>query len=60
MNNLKRSYFEILPYEGGYSVDRTVGNTDGLGGLFGILHALGCKSIVPAILQALSNDQCVL
>jgi hypothetical protein len=26
---------------GGYSVDRTVGNTDGLGGLFGILHSLG-------------------
>ena len=26
---------------GGYSVDRTVGNTGGLGGLFGILHAVG-------------------
>lgn len=28
-------------FTGGYSVDRTVGNTGGLGGLFGILHALG-------------------
>eukprot|EP00095_Tigriopus_kingsejongensis_P006665 snap_masked-scaffold363_size195477-processed-gene-0.37 protein:Tk06665 transcript:snap_masked-scaffold363_size195477-processed-gene-0.37-mRNA-1 annotation:"predicted protein" len=26
---------------GGYSVDRTVGNTGGLGGLFGIFYALG-------------------
>jgi len=28
-------------FTGGYPVDRTVGNTGGLGGLFGILHALG-------------------
>ena len=41
--------FEIKTYEGGYSVDRTVGNTDGLGGLFGILHALGCKLFVLVI-----------
>jgi len=26
---------------GGYSVDKTVGNTGGLGGLFGIMHGLG-------------------
>lgn len=32
---------ECYKLTGGYSVDRTVGNTDGLGGLFGILHALG-------------------
>merc|ERR1711976_828028 len=28
-------------FTGGYSVDRTIGNTDGLGGVFGIVHALG-------------------
>merc|ERR1712059_182206 len=26
---------------GGYSVDRTVGNTGGLGGVFGLIHAVG-------------------
>merc|ERR1711892_1230230 len=26
---------------GGYSVDRTVGNTGGLGGVFGLIHAIG-------------------
>ena len=40
---------QILPlrqnyiFLGGYSVDRTVGNTGGLGGLFGILQAVGSK-----------------
>ena len=28
-------------FTGGYPVDRTVGNTGGLGGVFGIVHALG-------------------
>jgi len=32
---------QCYKFTGGYSVDRTVGNTGGLGGLFGILHALG-------------------
>lgn len=31
----------ISKYTIGYVVDRTIGNTDGLGGLYGILHALG-------------------
>jgi len=28
-------------FTGGYSVDRTVGNTGGLGGVFGLIHAIG-------------------
>lgn len=28
-------------FTGGYSIDRTVGNCGGLGGVFGIIHALG-------------------
>jgi len=28
-------------FTGGYPVDRTVGNTGGLGGLFGLVHAIG-------------------
>eukprot|EP00088_Acartia_fossae_P049141 TRINITY_DN5392_c0_g1_i6.p1 TRINITY_DN5392_c0_g1~~TRINITY_DN5392_c0_g1_i6.p1 ORF type:complete len:272 (-),score=34.86 TRINITY_DN5392_c0_g1_i6:121-936(-) len=32
---------QCYKFTGGYSVDKTIGNTEGLGGLFGILHALG-------------------
>ncbi|XP_023328693.1 uncharacterized protein LOC111701581 [Eurytemora carolleeae] len=32
---------QCYKFTGGYSVDRTVGNTGGLGGLFGILQAVG-------------------
>jgi len=32
---------------GGYAVDRSAGNTDGLGGVFGIVHALGGKLPFP-------------
>lgn len=30
---------------GGYNVDRSVGDTDGLGGMFGIIHALGLMKL---------------
>lgn len=30
---------------GGYCVDRAVGDTDGLGGIFGVLHALGGSAL---------------
>ena len=32
---------ECYKLTGGYSVDRTVGNTGGLGGVFGLIHAIG-------------------
>jgi len=32
---------EVYKLTGGYSVDRTVGNTGGLGGVFGLIHAIG-------------------
>jgi hypothetical protein len=32
---------KIIRYTGGYVMDRTIGNTGGLGGVFGILYALG-------------------
>jgi len=32
---------QIYKFTGGYCVDKTVGTTDGLGGLFGIMHSLG-------------------
>eukprot|EP00092_Neocalanus_flemingeri_P013719 GFUD01014797.1.p1 GENE.GFUD01014797.1~~GFUD01014797.1.p1 ORF type:complete len:269 (+),score=70.46 GFUD01014797.1:48-854(+) len=32
---------ECYKLTGGYSVDRTVGNTGGLGGIFGLIHAIG-------------------
>jgi len=32
---------ECYKFTGGYSVDKSVGNTQGLGGLFGVLHSLG-------------------
>jgi len=31
----------VSKFTGGYSVDRTIGNAGGLGGLFGIIHAIG-------------------
>ena len=34
---------------GGYSVDRTVGNTGGLGGVFGLIHAIGGRMTNTAI-----------
>ena len=34
-------------FTGGYPVDRTIGNGGGLGGLFGILHAVGMKLPFP-------------
>jgi len=32
---------EVYKLTGGYTVDKTVGNTGGLGGVFGIIHAIG-------------------
>lgn len=32
---------KITKYTGGYVMDRTIGNTGGLGGVFGILYAIG-------------------
>ena len=32
---------EVIKYTGGYITDRTIGNTGGLGGIFGILYAIG-------------------
>ena len=32
-------------FTGGYSVDRTAGNCDGLGGLFGIIHCIKPNSL---------------
>lgn len=32
-------------FTGGYSVDRTAGNCDGLGGLFGIIHSIKPNSL---------------
>ena len=32
---------ECYRLTGGYSVDRTVGNTGGLGAVFGLIHAIG-------------------
>jgi len=32
---------EMYKMTGGYCVDRTIGNTGGLGGVFGIIHAIG-------------------
>eukprot|EP00088_Acartia_fossae_P006457 TRINITY_DN12968_c0_g2_i1.p1 TRINITY_DN12968_c0_g2~~TRINITY_DN12968_c0_g2_i1.p1 ORF type:complete len:276 (+),score=62.19 TRINITY_DN12968_c0_g2_i1:46-873(+) len=32
---------QCYKFTGGYVVDKTVGNCDGLGGLFGIMHSLG-------------------
>jgi len=37
----------VTKMTGGYSVDRTVGNTGGLGGVFGMIHALGGKLPFP-------------
>ena len=34
-------YAISLASTGGYCVDRTCGDTGGLGGLFGVIHALG-------------------
>ncbi len=31
----------VYKFTGGYSIDRTVGNCGGLGGVFGIIHSLG-------------------
>ena len=33
----------VYKFTGGYPVDRTVGNAGGLGGLFGIVHAIGAE-----------------
>ena len=32
---------KVIKYTGGYVTDRTIGNTGGLGGIFGILYAIG-------------------
>lgn len=32
---------KVILYTGGYVMDRTIGNTGGLGGLFGILYSIG-------------------
>lgn len=32
---------KIIRYTGGYVMDKTIGNTGGLGGVFGILYAIG-------------------
>lgn len=32
---------KVILYTGGYVMDRTIGNTKGLGGLFGILYSIG-------------------
>ena len=32
---------KVIKYTGGYITDRTIGNTGGLGGIFGILYAIG-------------------
>ena len=32
---------EVIKYTGGYVTDKTIGNTGGLGGVFGILYAIG-------------------
>ena len=34
-------YGKVIKYTGGYITDRTIGNTGGLGGVFGILYAIG-------------------
>ena len=36
---------QVYKMTGGYCVDRTVGDTKGLGGLFGVLEALGVNKI---------------
>jgi len=35
------SFGEVSKLTGGYSVDRSVGNTGGVGGLFGLVHGVG-------------------
>ncbi len=32
---------KVIQYTGGYVMDKTIGNTGGLGGVFGILYAIG-------------------
>ena len=32
---------KVIQYTGGYVMDKTIGNTGGLGGIFGILYAIG-------------------
>ena len=42
MNSLKfNEQGKVVQYTGGYVMDKTVGNTGGLGGVFGILYAIG-------------------
>ena len=42
MNSLKfNENGKVVQYTGGYVMDRTIGNTGGLGGVFGILYAIG-------------------
>ena len=44
---LTADHGKLYKLTGGYSVDRSAGNTDGLGGVFGIIHALGGKLPFP-------------
>ena len=32
---------KVIQYTGGYVMDKTIGNTGGLGGVFGMLYAIG-------------------
>lgn len=42
MNSLKfNENGQVVQYTGGYVMDKTIGNTGGLGGVFGILYAIG-------------------
>ena len=42
---------------GGYSVDRTVGNTGGLGGVFGLIHAIGGMKATLLLLHCQAQSQ---
>mgnify|MGYP004342353955 CR=1 FL=1 len=42
---------------GGYVMDRRMGNTDGLGGIFGLCAALGLPTPLPAWLLRLSRER---
>ena len=42
---------------GGYSVDRTVGNTGGLGGVFGLIHAIGGMRATLLLLHCQAQSQ---
>ena len=42
MNSLKfNEHGKVVLYTGGYVMDKTIGNTGGIGGVFGILYAIG-------------------